>query len=310
MDTRDSAFARAPVALVALDRDGAVRTMNALAEDTLGSPLGALVQRPLIRIVHREDREALSSAIDCARTDGSAPAITLRTRNGERWIRWQLNSTAAGEELLCAAVDVTDLMEVAAQLEDLVDELVASSQAALDAQSAHLEGIRAEAEYRASHDELTAVLSRRAWFEHGHHAPPAAVAVIDIDHFKRVNDTHGHIAGDVALREVAWRIGAIVGDWGKIGRLGGEEFGVLFHGERAAAERLLERVVTAVAENPIEVTPGVVCTLTVSAGLAIAAEPGVAVDAIQDLYALADAGLYRAKRGGRNRLVVCEGAAA
>ena len=296
--------------MVALDRDGAVRTMNALAEDTLGSPLDALVQRPLIRIVHREERGALACALDRARADGSAPPLTLRTRNGERWIRWQVNSTAAGDELLCAAVDVPDLMEKAATLDDLVDELVASSQAALDAQSSDLEGIGAEAEYRANHHELTAVLSRRAWFEHGHHAPPAAVAVIDIDHFKHVNDTHGHIAGDVALREIAWRIEAIVGDRGKIGRLGGEEFGVLLHGERAAVERLLERVVTAVAENPIEVTPGVVCTVTVSAGLAIAAEPGAAVDPIQDLYALADAGLYRAKRGGRNRLVVSEGAAA
>ena len=304
MDLSESAFERAPVALLVLDRRGAIRAVNAAAERTLGRPVHKLVGTPLAQSVHDEGRAALTAALA---GEAAGSSFTLRTPGGERWMRWLAGPAVSGAPLLFAVFDVTDLVEIARQLEEAVDELVVSNQIALETQSEDLERLRAEAEYRASHDELTKVLSRRAWFESGARVPPTAVAVIDIDHFKRVNDRHGHVGGDIALREVAWRIEALIGDCGEVGRLGGEEFGVLLHGDPAAAEHLLARVIGAVAENPIEVLPGVDCALTVSAGLARAtgAEPGErAADTLQTLYARADASLYRAKNSGRARVVV------
>jgi diguanylate cyclase (GGDEF)-like protein len=149
--------------------------------------------------------------------------------------------------------------------------------------------------------EASAELSRR-----GHSVAPASVAIIDIDHFKAVNDTHGHLAGDRALRAVADRFKAQLRDGDLIGRFGGEEFAILLPRTAATeAGRVAERLRGRIADEPIAVgdsrDTSVLVDITVSVGVAELARAGQDLD---ELLAAADAALYEAKNAGRNRICV------
>lgn len=156
-------------------------------------------------------------------------------------------------------------------------------------------------------DALTGLHNRRHVEEHlvaaestyRRHRQPLAVMIIDIDHFKKVNDTLGHAAGDHVLREVASRLAAAVRVEDLLGRWGGEEFvAVLPNTDAAGAGELAERLRAAVADVPVLVSGGE-RAVTVSIGCACCTG-----DDAEALLRAADAALYEAKEGGRNRVVV------
>jgi diguanylate cyclase (GGDEF)-like protein len=132
-----------------------------------------------------------------------------------------------------------------------------------------------------------------------------ACLMIDVDHFKDINDRHGHLGGDAALQEVGRRVENAIrgGDTGA--RFGGDEFSVLVSGAGLEeATRLAERIRRAVAATTVTVSPGKTCAITLSIGVA-AARPQVGTrdfaTLAEQLLAAADAALYRAKHAGRNR---------
>jgi two-component system cell cycle response regulator len=135
-----------------------------------------------------------------------------------------------------------------------------------------------------------------------------ACLMIDIDHFKEIKDRLGHLAGDEALKEVARRAEAEIraGDTGA--RFGGDEFAILLAGaESTHALKLAERIHHSMAATPIRVHGGVQVTVTLSIGLATARPQPRSRDykaQAERLIAEADAALYRAKSGGRNRVEV------
>ncbi|KAB7623412.1 diguanylate cyclase [Alkalilimnicola sp. S0819] len=164
----------------------------------------------------------------------------------------------------------------------------------------------------ANTDPLTGLSNRRALVElaaaqlaNAHrHQHPLSLMMIDYDHFKRVNDSHGHAAGDAVLRELAQLMRATCRSGDLPGRLGGEEFvAVLPHASAEGALVLAERLREAVERKTV-VHNGAEIRATVSIGVATL-QPGMD---FEDLLALADEALYRAKAGGRNRVV--HGAAA
>lgn len=132
-------------------------------------------------------------------------------------------------------------------------------------------------------------------------AAPLTLLMIDIDHFKRINDTYGHAGGDRALMLLAATLKEFTRKADCVARLGGEEFGVLLPGAtRAVAHGIAERFREQVARLAVLDGEGRSYGFTVSVGL------GALTDADakpEDLMARADAALYRAKRGGRNRVV-------
>jgi diguanylate cyclase (GGDEF)-like protein len=135
---------------------------------------------------------------------------------------------------------------------------------------------------------------------------PASAAIIDIDHFKVVNDTYGHLAGDRVLRVVADRFKAQLREGDLIGRFGGEEFAILLPRTTGPeAERVAERLRGHIADAPIAVSDGrhepILVSITVSIGVA---EVASARQDLDDLLAAADAALYQAKDAGRNRTCV------
>lgn len=154
-------------------------------------------------------------------------------------------------------------------------------------------------------DALTGLVNRSAFYERlseevsrsVRHGSPLTLVLFDIDHFKRVNDRHGHPAGDLALVHAADTIGALVRAGDVLARVGGEEFAWLLPATAGAAgRRAAERARTAIAATPFPHGAPV----TISAGvceLASAASP-------EDLYRLADRALYRAKDEGRDTCVL------
>jgi len=190
-----------------------------------------------------------------------------------------------------------------AQLEDRQLEL----EALVQERTRELEAAKSAAELEAQTDPLTKTHNRRSFFRIAgqqlersrHRAAPFALLMLDIDHFKAINDRHGHAAGDQALFRCAATMQHEIRDTDTLGRLGGEEFGILLQGPPAAVEQVAERLRSAVAAIVIGSESGEI-RFTASIGLAHYAEDA-------DLDALlerADRALYRAKEGGRDRVVV------
>jgi two-component system, cell cycle response regulator len=133
-----------------------------------------------------------------------------------------------------------------------------------------------------------------------------ACLMIDVDHFKRINDQYGHLAGDTVLREVAHRIDTEmrISDTGA--RFGGDEFAmVLSHASMQDGEKVAGRVLQAVRNRQISINKGTSATVTLSIGVAVATPgPGTRDYKVlaERLIAEADAALYRAKSAGRNRV--------
>ena len=161
-----------------------------------------------------------------------------------------------------------------------------------------------DAERRAVVDPLTSLRNRRelerAMAAYGPgSAEPATLIYVDLDHFKRLNDSLGHPAGDAALKHVARLLEAAVRDGDLVARIGGEEFAVWL--PRTALREGLEvaeRIRRSVAEKPLRWSSSVY-VLTTSCGIASCPE---LVGDVLNLPAAADAALYRAKQGGRNRV--------
>lgn len=164
---------------------------------------------------------------------------------------------------------------------------------------------------RATHDALTGVLNRGAilewlaaqWAQSARSGQPTSVVLIDIDHFKRVNDHHGHQAGDAVLCEITRRLAAQVRQGDNLGRYGGEEFLVVLYpcgAEEAwgAAERFRQAIANTDLAPPTAGGPSL--TMTISLGTASAlSKPELS---IEGLLRQADEALYRAKKAGRNRV--------
>ena len=126
----------------------------------------------------------------------------------------------------------------------------------------------------------------------------------DIDHFKQVNDTYGHAAGDSVLREVAARMRAALRGYDGVGRYGGEEFlTVLPECSANGAVGIAERIREEVSERPID-SNGV--TIRLSLSLGVSSSEGASESDAESLLTFADEALYRAKAQGRNRVEVAQ----
>ena len=160
----------------------------------------------------------------------------------------------------------------------------------------------------ANHDQLTGLLNRRAFREVSQQQlatlmatqRPVGVLMLDIDHFKSVNDRHGHAAGDAVLVTFALRTARVLPEGAVFSRLGGEEFAILLPGHGVAqALQVAEAVRSACAATAVPLDQGVSLTVTVSIGCHVV-EPAVAH--LEALLQQADRALYRAKAAGRNRV--------
>lgn len=202
------------------------------------------------------------------------------------------------EALLALGAQVVKLFELA-QAKRLLEyhlEERAWYERQLDQQREALRARNSELQALSDTDALTALPNRRGFHARLDQAlasgQPYALAVVDIDHFKQVNDVHGHAVGDAVLAEVAIVLARAAAGI-EVGRFGGEEFVVLLQGtpgsEAARLEAMRRAVATAATRVPV----------TVSIGWA----HGAAGEAPEGVFARADEAMYAAKRGGRDRVV-------
>jgi two-component system, cell cycle response regulator len=164
--------------------------------------------------------------------------------------------------------------------------------------------------FEAMHDSLTGLLNRGAVLEQltkelvraSRRGAPVAVLMGDLDHFKTINDTHGHAAGDAVLRETARRLKAGVRAYDSLGRLGGEEFiAVLPECDAKTGLSVAQRLCRALADTPTKFS-GKDIAHSISIGVAATDQFGSA--RADELIRAADAALYRAKHAGRSRALL------
>jgi two-component system cell cycle response regulator len=220
-----------------------------------------------------------------------------------------LDTTQAGVFFLRRMLDEPPLTTSDVEFADaVIKAAVAAIQRAQVIETTKLENARLEV--LAHTDPLTQTLNRRALTARlgaemertRRYESVLTVLLFDVDDFKKVNDTHGHLVGDAALREVAGMLQAAVRAVDLVARYGGEEFIVVLPETALAGAVTFAERIRAQIERHGFCAGGGALNITVSIGAA--AYPGERVEAVDELFDRADAALYRAKAAGRNRVAV------
>lgn len=286
-----------------IHQNGRLVFVNDRLADMLGYPPEELLGQVFWDLVHPEDRTLVRER-DQARCSGRAvvPRYEFRALCKDGHAKWVevLASTLScdgGTAGMGNVADITERKEAETLRENLISDLT-------DAK----ETLR----FQAAHDALTGLLNRAASLERlaeelnraQREGTTLAVIMADLDRFKRINDTYGHLGGDAVLKEVARRISGSVRPYDVVGRYGGEEIIIVLPAcDRTGAVSFAERIRRAIDAGPVETNEGRI-HVTTSLGVAIAGcSHTVDVDSV---IREADRALYRAKLEGRNRVVTAD----
>jgi len=269
--------------ILLFDADGMVTWASPSTRDIIGIEPESLLDQPVRRFIHPEDRPRVLAAMDVALARGSARVeFRMATLQGEE--RW-LETTASN------LLDDPDVAAVITISRDVTERHRATQRLA----------------HRAAHDPLTGLMNRgeleaRLAAELATVGEaPVAVAFVDLDGFKAVNDLHGHLVGDELLRAVARALEAEVRAGDLLARPGGDEFVVLLRGAGLpVALEVAERIRARLCE-PVRAR-GIRTPLQISASIGVAAAHRG--DTVASVLHAADLALYEAKRRGRNRVEV------
>ncbi|MFT8246240.1 diguanylate cyclase [Roseomonas sp. BN140053] len=275
-------------ALFSLDRDGRIDSWNASAQRHTGFTEAEVLGRTLHQFYAAEDviRNKAQEQIERARREGWAVEEGRRINRDGRG-SWMQSLVAALREQDGEIHGFSVVMRDTAERKVSTDEL----------------------RRLLTTDHLTGAANRARLFDVGEieiarwkrHGSPLSAIMFDADHFKRINDSCGHAAGDAVLRELARRCRDGLRAVDTLARYGGEEFVVLLPGMgEAEAAEVAEHLRCTVAERPVE-HAGTAVPVTLSLGCA-SMGPGIA--GMDDLLNAADAAMYRAKQDGRNRVVL------
>ncbi len=280
-------------AIIATDKDGRVTFMNPAAEQLTGSQANTALGKPLeeaVSLVEENERRLLAEPVHQALTSGTAVNLSRRAlllpsaSGGERSIELTASPIRnADREVIGAVVMLHDVTE--------------------------LRGLARQMSYQATHDALTGLVNRREFerrlqegIDSGHRGDGQHVlCYLDLDRFKLVNDTSGHVAGDSMLREVAKLLRDAVRDSDTVGRLGGDEFGLLLVGCPLDKARQIADDLTRAVGDYRFVWKDRIFNIGVSVGLVeISRESGT----LEELLAAADTACYVAKKQGSGRVAV------
>jgi diguanylate cyclase (GGDEF)-like protein/PAS domain S-box-containing protein len=281
-------------AIVTTDMEGRLVLLNPAAEQLLGVARAQAIGKRLeevVGLVDENDRKQLSDPVKEAVGDGSG-----NTQNLNR--RAVLLGKASGEERA---------IELAASPLRVDDKLVGAVILLHDV--TELRGLHRQMSYQATHDALTGLVNRREFERRLDEAAEAArlaeashmLCYLDLDRFKIVNDTSGHLAGDSMLREVAKLLREAVRDSDTVARLGGDEFGMLLVGcPLEKARQIADDVCRSIAAYRFAWHDRIF-NIGVSIGLI---EIGREAGTVEQLLAAADSACYTAKKEGAGRVAV------
>ena len=280
-----TAFEEAPIGMAIATIDGRFLKVNRALCAFTGRAQDELEGTPIVRLVHPDDRDDEAHAL-ARLARGDTPAV----RGERRWLH------PAGT-IVWAAVNVTLVRDGAGVPQHVL----------LQAQDiTERRRYETELRYLADHDPLTGLLNRRAFTRalEGHlehvrrYGPAGAALLLDLDHFKNINDTLGHGTGDELIVALADALRARLGDRVAIGRLGGDELAILL--PDGDVEQAAEEVLEAVRNQRVSSPSGRLRSVSASVGIAQFEETGLGAD---DVLANADLAMYEAKDAGRDRAV-------
>ncbi|MDR1100035.1 MAG: GGDEF domain-containing protein [Treponema sp.] len=330
-----------------------------LRDNTIPALEGELAELPVLREIHG-DLKGIREILSAFAAGDLSPAISIRGiipgclktfQANLRHLIWQVQMVEQGDfsqqvqfmgefsnafNSMVSQMDIT-LKELRARELDL-RALADSLRKEINLRNTAVEALQeseSRFKYLASHDPLTGALNRRSFMERAEFELRSAqtlgissgIVMMDIDHFKEFNDTHGHQAGDDALRHVVMIISSMLRKNDFFGRYGGEEFIFFFsQADKKTGVAIAERIREAIDSTPVKVSSrlisisasfGVVLTGEVDLSTALSAETGKADAAgaagkegnpgvFEHLIRCADYALYKAKKGGRNRVVCFE----
>lgn len=268
--------------VLTLDPSGAVQFASPSMREVTGHAPEAIIGKSPAELVHEVDRERVREAYRRVIAEPErVHRFEFRGHTATGGIRWFETTARAVRDADQAVLSVVTVVREVSQRKAREADLLR----------------------QANTDPMTGVLNRRAFqdridqFRNNTPDRPGTLALFDLDHFKQVNDGHGHDAGDAALLHFADVLRANLRIEDVIGRLGGEEFAVLFPGlSTTAAMAACERVRSSLQDARIH-AGDTTFTITVSAGVA-PIRPDLSSD---EVFRIADAALYRAKSRGRNR---------
>jgi len=251
------------------------RTINRRLDEIVGKPAQSFYRNP-------QDRSHLIAKYQANGLLNGEEVCLLAADGSERWVLVSIVPVLYNGEMadLATIVDISDRKALEIDLQRL-----------------------------ATTDSLTGASNRRSFIEQAEveiarskrHALPLALVMMDIDHFKRINDSLGHAAGDEAICEVVQACSKLVRKQDVLGRFGGEEFAILLpQTALEPARQLVERLRERVAQIAVSKAGKPPLSLSASFGLTLLRPDDLTVD---DLLARADEALYEAKHAGRNRVV-------
>jgi diguanylate cyclase (GGDEF)-like protein/PAS domain S-box-containing protein len=279
-------FSISPDILCTLDADGSFRHINGAGERILGSTAAALQTKAFIETVHPEDRSDIKRCIQDLRTHKTARCtheVRNMTSSGETcWIEWSLVAAESEPIFYGYGRDITGRKRMEQQLH-----------------------------YTAFHDKLTGVANRALFLDRLNHVldrehrfgETYAVFILDIDNFKSVNDSYGHIVGDKLLVAFAERVQNQLRPVDTCARFGGDEFTLLIEetADEDAVRALAERILTAL--RPAFLIDGHEFYVGSSIGIA-QGTPASVHESTEEVLSHADLALYEAKKQGKGRYVI------
>lgn len=274
-------------AFIFCDADETIEFASAAVLDLFGYEPAELIGQPLELLIpeeahgrHAEHIAAFRAGSQHARQMSSRKPVTARCKNGnERPVRASIIKTEIdGQEVLAAVVrDAMGDTEAQRRLQEL-------------AETEPLTGLMNRRGFLRVATEKIEVARGR---DH-----PMSVAVLDLDHLKKINDTHGHAVGDAVITRIARVISKNIRQNDAAGRLGGDEFVILFDGANAeVAERACQRIRDELSDSAIRMGDAIVDGITLSGGISGIVSTDRTIDAA---LARADSLMYSAKQMGRN----------
>lgn len=283
-----AAFDDAPVGMALLDLEGRFLQVNDAFAGMLGYSIGTLVGRRMAEVTHVEhikaDKAGMNDVVAGIRPSHAGETQLLRINGEALWVLFQTTVIREGDQPRYVLTHVQDITE--------------------------RKSYEGQLQYMADHDPLTGLFNRRRFEDElqrqlslvSRYGPAGALLMLDLDHFKSVNDTLGHHAGDRLIVSVAEMLRRRLRETDVLARLGGDEFAVLLpRADRAEAESLAQVIVDAVRTEVNVANADRTRRVTTSVGVTLLDDPSLTWE---EVVANADLTMYEAKEAGRDQYAV------
>ena len=297
---------RINVGVLVVDREMRILLWNRFLEMHSGRPASEIIGRNLFDSFPELPRRWLERKIRGVMVLKS-PAFTAWQQRPYLFRFAHHRPITGGIDYMCHDCSFLPLLDESGEVDSVCISIMDATDASIS--ETRLNEALAIIAEQSVRDSLTNVYNRRKLEQElsrecqraARYGTPLSFAMFDIDHFKQVNDTHGHVAGDEVIRSVAASASSWLRETDLMGRYGGEEFGIIFpHSDGDGAHLAAERIRASVASQPVLFDERSI-SVTISLGVT---EFGASASSAEALIRTADAALYAAKSAGRNRAKV------